>query len=336
MNENKEEIENLFQLIESWDENNIKIALQVVKGNDELKNVMEKRYRPLLNFVGVKSFQSLRTLPKKLNSPKILSKNWKPDENSIQVLKSIPIYEINLENKSLTKFPIWICYLTQLTVLNLGNADGWWYKNKNKIKSIPADIRNLSNLKELRLARAELKNVSKGITELSQLQVLDLHYNNIQELPNLENLSQLININLFLNKLKEINGLEKLTQLQVLNLAANSIKEIRDVFDNLSELQELSLANNRLKILHNSICFLEKLWKLDIYDLPIKGKSPPNFANLKHLQFLRIDGTGTKKLPNFLKDFKKLTILRVQVKGFYYELDNQEEINAFLKKHLEE
>jgi hypothetical protein len=35
-------------LIESWDEDNIKIALQIIKGDGNLKSAVEERYRPLL------------------------------------------------------------------------------------------------------------------------------------------------------------------------------------------------------------------------------------------------------------------------------------------------
>jgi hypothetical protein len=78
-----------------------------------------------------------------LNSPKNISRDWTPDKHSILVLKSIPIYEITLGNKSLTAFPTWICYLSNLTSLNLSNAAGWWYNNENKIPSIPTAIKHL-------------------------------------------------------------------------------------------------------------------------------------------------------------------------------------------------
>lgn len=333
MEENQQEKQNLFQLIESWEEDNIKIALQVIKKNEELKNVVEERYRPLLDFVEAKSLQSIKSLPKKLNTPKFLAQDWQPDTHSIDVLKSIPIHHVKLENKSLTSFPKWLCYLTQLVTLNLGNADNWRHKNKNKIKTIPSEINQLSNLKELFIPRADVKNIPKELGELQQLETLDLQYNEIIELPNLSQLTNLKYLNLFINQLTEVKGLETMTQLRVLHLGANRINKLDDVFGNLKELRELSLASNRFTVLYDSICFLEYLWKLDIYKLPLKGQLPPHFYRLKHLQFLRIDGTGIEKLPTYFQDFQKLKIFRIETEGKYFEFNNTNDINTFIIKH---
>jgi Leucine-rich repeat (LRR) protein len=76
--------------------------------------------------------------------------------------------------------------------------------------SIPTAIKHL---KELKLNCLELKNVPEELCELSQLEVLDLHYNRIEKMPNLSRLVNLNFLNLFINRLKEIKGLEHLTKL---------------------------------------------------------------------------------------------------------------------------
>jgi hypothetical protein len=48
MEQNNQEKDNLFKLIESWDEDNIGIALQIIKGDGNLKYAVEEKYRPLL------------------------------------------------------------------------------------------------------------------------------------------------------------------------------------------------------------------------------------------------------------------------------------------------
>lgn len=118
-----------------------------------------------------------------------------------------------------------------------------------------------------------------------------------------------------------------------MGLSGNNLKKIDDVFGELKELRRLSLAANELTTLHDSICSLEKLWKLDIYRLPLKGKLPPSFAKLKHLTFLRIDGTGIKKkLSAYLKDFKYISTFRCDIDGMdkYIESDNSAEIKEFI------
>ncbi|MGH1337619.1 MAG: hypothetical protein ACRBFS_15980 [Aureispira sp.] len=48
----KQQTENLFEVIESWQKENIALALTLIRHNKTLREATRERYLPLLNFVG--------------------------------------------------------------------------------------------------------------------------------------------------------------------------------------------------------------------------------------------------------------------------------------------
>lgn len=326
---------NLFALIESWEESNLKIALQILKKNADLKAAAEERYMPLLSFVGAKSITSIKSLPKKLNTTKFLKKQWLPDKYSKAVLKTIPIDEIILGNRSLTEFPEWLCYLSKLRILDMRNSDSWKAKNKNKIEKIPAAIEHLESLEELYISRVELKVVPDSLTQLSQLKILDLHYNKLEKLPDLSPLRNLEILHLFINQLTEIKGIEDLSQLGFLNVGANKLTTITNKIGTLENLQVLNLCTNNITALPDSLCALKNLEKLDIYSLPLKGQLPKDFSKLSYLPWLRLNGIGAATLPTCLKAFTNLRTFRCTHNNSTHELYNKPmEVQAFIAENV--
>lgn len=329
------EKQNLFNLIESWEEHNIKIALQIVKNNRALKIAAEERYMPLLSFVNAKSLASLKSLPKKLSTSKFLKKQWFPDVHSQAVLHTIPIDEIVLGNKSLTVFPEWICYLSKLKILDMGNSDSWRAKNANEFDAIPAAIEHLQDLEELYISRVKLKDIPDSLTKLVNLKVLDLHYNRITTLPDLSPLRQLKILYLFINGLTEIKGLEHLIELELLDLGANELSTIISNIDTLAQLRVLNLCSNKIKTLPDALCNLQHLEKLDIYSLPLNGQLPSMFSKLCYLSWLRLDNIGLTVLPSFLKEFTNLRTFRCKLNSRFYEFSQKPAgIQAFLEEHI--
>jgi hypothetical protein len=68
------ETNNLFQLIESWKEENIDLALILVKNNNELKQALISRYAPILDLVGSKNLSALKKIPKNISEKKFYKK----------------------------------------------------------------------------------------------------------------------------------------------------------------------------------------------------------------------------------------------------------------------
>lgn len=329
------EKQNLFNLIESWEEGNIKIALQIIKNNNELKSAAEERYMPLLSFVDAKSLASLKSLPKKLSTPKFLKKQWFPDIHSQAVLQTIPIDEIVLGNRAMTVFPEWICYLSKLRILDVRNSDSWRAKNPNKLEVIPEAIEHLQGLEELYISRVKLEKVPDSLTKLTGLKVLDLHYNQITTLPDLSPLKNLKILHLFINRLTEIKGVEHLRELEFLDLGANELSTLIDNIDVLEQLRVLNLCSNKIKTLPDALCNLRYLEKLDIYSLPLNGQLPRDFVKLNYLPWLRLDNIGLPALPSFLKAFKNLKTFRCKLNDRFYEFSRKPiEIQAFLEENI--
>jgi len=84
------------------------------------------------------------------------------------------------------------------------------------------------HLVSLSLVEEEISDISeiKGLSELTDLQVLRLQYNSISEIKNLDKLTNLQVLELQNNNIKEIKGLENLINLIHLNLWENPVYEM--------------------------------------------------------------------------------------------------------------
>lgn len=104
----------------------------------------------------------------------------------IQLKKLNNLQYINLSYNKFDDFPIALNLLSNLRSLNLSN---------NKFKTIsPATFTkgNYANLRELNLSRNNLKSLSYNITNLTDLKLLNLKYNNEFDKDNLEQLKHLL------------------------------------------------------------------------------------------------------------------------------------------------
>lgn len=139
----------------------------------------------------------------------------------------------------------------------------------------------LKNLTSLTITDIELCDVPEKISQMTQLEELELSYSNLENLPDeFENLINLKKINLTDNdfyKFPEI--LCKLTNLEDICLESNNISEVSSKISNLVNLYHLNLYQNWLKILPVEIGFLPKLKTLDIEQNKVKNIQDIDFVN---------------------------------------------------------
>ncbi|XP_017772294.1 PREDICTED: toll-like receptor 7 [Nicrophorus vespilloides] len=227
--------------------------------------------------------------------------------------------------------------LKELQVLNLGD---------NNMRALPEGVFcPLVNLQTLNLTRNRIRNADRlgfgdgqsrmSICSSSDLQILDLSYNDLQSLSDtagFSRLRRLQQLDLKYNNIGEISGetLTGLVSLRVLNLANNKIEMLpQGMFSGSRELRELHLQNNSLFSLAKGLFHrLEQLLVLDLSGNQLTsghvdagtftGLIRLIVLNLSHNALTRIDGRTFKDIY-----FLQILNLRNNSIGFI-------EDNAFL------
>lgn len=228
---------------------------------------------------------------------------------SIKFFKSLS--EVNIFGTSLTEFPIGFCYTNSLTTFVYGG---------NLTTTIPKEIGNLKNLKNLTLYSLPLKEIPKEIGNLVNLQLLfiddtkgdntaigpfktgGMHYipKEIGNLKMLEHL-ELENNNL-MEVPKEIGSLNKLNDL---GLRDNNLKSLPKEIYNLQNLKILDLSNNPLEYISKEVGKLKKLELLNLRNTKLKSL-PKEIFNLQNLESLMLSNNSLESIPEDIVNLKKL------------------------------
>ncbi|KAH3672401.1 hypothetical protein WICMUC_004237 [Wickerhamomyces mucosus] len=259
--------------------------------------------------------------PDKIDADEDLVKGLDPNSEHISLIHLKIQF---LEDLHLNKFP-------KLKVLNL---------RQNLIEDIH-EVKNISDdLEELDLYDNRIKHISSRLNLKIKLITLDLSFNLIKNIKNIENLINLKNLYFIENKISEITNISHFENLQVLELGGNRLKKI----DNLPlNLRELWIGKNRISKLEN-ISHLKNLKILSIQSnrLTKIENLPPgltelylshngiskleNLDELKNLEILDITSNPIKTLEN-VKQLKNLTDLWAS----YCKFDSFKDVEEQLK-----
>lgn len=179
---------------------------------------------------------------------------------------------------------------------------------KNDVVEIPAEIKELKDLKVLNLTKAySLTTIPPEIGELRDLEVLRLSLTSLEKLP------------------KEIGNLSSLV---FLDASATPINELPEEIGKLKNLESLDIHASGVKTLPDSICDLENLKYLDLSHLELE-KLPADFGNLTKLEELNLFNCNLKILP---RSMERLTSLRSI--NLYDNFELSESYKEFLPKKL--
>lgn len=151
------------------------------------------------------------------------------------------------------------------------------------LSSLPPEISELSDLKELQLGNNKFSEFPKEILSLKNLAILDLSGNPISEVPS------------------DIKSLEK---LQLLNITGLKLHSLPEEFCELSELMDLFAGYNMLKSLPKGFSKLSKLSGLYLHNNEFTS-FPQELANYQSLKNLTL-GSKISKLPKRISRFKSL------------------------------
>ena len=141
--------------------------------------------------------------------------------------------------------------------------------------------------------------------------VLNLMNNNLSKVPSaLSELTELEVLDLSFNQLKQVTGINKLKNLKQLDLSANKLNEFPESVCELEKLEVLSVMYNNLKVLPNSVCKLKRLWGLNLSDNKLSSL-PNDFAELEELVSLFLNNNELRVLPNSVCKMKELRWLNL-------------------------
>ena len=181
-----------------------------------------------------------------------------------------------------------------------------------KLRSVPADVGALINLKALYLDGNSLDTLPPEIARLTHLETLTLSYNKLSSLPaDLKVLSLLRKLSLKANSLSSLpHFLTELTALEELDISENRVTSLPDDLGRLSKLRVLRVSGNAISQLPNSVSKLRSLQELDLSSNPITAlPAPESFPKLKRLN-LKGTQVDDQTVAAYQKMHPKVRLLR--------------------------
>lgn len=178
--------------------------------------------------------------------------------------------------------------------------------------AIPAEIGELSNLKDITFREGGLTGFPFSFEKLVNLEVLSAAFNNISEMPNsIENLPLLKTVLLSNNNFMEIpEVLFTLSKLKTLDLSYNNIQSINSAISNLTNLTSLQLHFNLIDSVPKSMGSMLMLDRIDLNDNKIKIW-PEELCTL-YISSLYLHNNEIASLPSKIGELFNLDILYLQ------------------------
>ncbi|WP_431689394.1 leucine-rich repeat domain-containing protein [Hahella sp. NBU794] len=176
------------------------------------------------------------------------------------------------------------------------------------------ELANPESVKRLRLHCADLTELPDELSWLTNLEYLELSFNNFEALPSVVcKLRQLKKLHIRHNKLRHLNDeLGELQNLKMIHMPNNADIDSATVFIQLAKipnLERLSLGNCGIHKIDASIGDFTQLKVLNLYGNQI-ADLPCEMFGLKKLQFLNLQGNPID-ISNYRNKFasKSLTIV---------------------------
>ena len=208
------------------------------------------------------------------------------------------------------------------------------YGNKKpKLTELPESLSQLTQLQSLDLGNNQLTALPEWLGQLTQLQKLNLSHNQLTALPEwLGQLTQLQKLNLSHNQLTALpEWLGQLTQLQDLNLVENQLTALLESLGQLTQLQRLNLSHNQLTALPESVGQLNQLRFLGLEFNRIEVL-PESLGQLKQLHELWLGDNRLTYIPDSLGNLcslEKLAVGKNQLKSIPASLGALTQLKEF-------
>ena len=172
---------------------------------------------------------------------------------------------------------------------------GELYLDNETLNELPSEIREITNLKVLRVSRAPLRTLPRWLADMEQLEILDLNNNMFDSVPPI---------------------IFSLPSLRQLGLSTNHLSELPPAIGELVNLTALVLPGNDFEELPSSIARLEKLQVLDLGCNSIRTLSH-DVSSLQQLTHLYLWGNPFQEMPLVLRSLTNLRVLDVSQDGVH-------------------
>mmetsp|Transcript_40641 Transcript_40641/g.73189 ORF Transcript_40641/g.73189 Transcript_40641/m.73189 type:complete len:551 (+) Transcript_40641:70-1722(+) len=170
---------------------------------------------------------------------------------------------------------------------------------ENKLPNIPPGIKELKRIRSMDLSQNALTSLGdddiwKSVS--TSLELLDLSFNQLDDVSSLSPLVKLSQIKLNANKLTSLDGInwKELKQLSIVSAVGNELKELSgDIGEFAQSLEHLEVSENKLTALPPNLCDLKKVKVLAVSGNPIKDQKA-----------LKAAEKGAKDLKTYLSKMK--------------------------------
>ncbi|OXB82185.1 UNVERIFIED_CONTAM: hypothetical protein H355_009064 [Colinus virginianus] len=198
--------------------------------------------------------------------------------------------------------------------------------SRNKLKSIPEELLQLSHLKSLLLQHNELSHLPEGFGRLVSLEELDLSNNHLTDIPtSFALLVNLVRLDLACNQLKNLPAdISAMKSLRQLDCSKNCLETVPSELASMASLELLYLRKNKLHSLPElPSCKLLK--ELHAGENQIEILNAENLKHLNSLSVLELRDNKIKSIPDeitLLQKLERLDLANNDISRLPYTLGN--------------
>ncbi|CAH1274663.1 NEURL4 [Branchiostoma lanceolatum] len=256
--------------------------------------------------------------------------DWTEASLRALMMKTSSSKEIDLSDKSLGQIPPDVFSIKDIDILDVSN---------NPLGSIPVNIANLSNLKEVRAAGCGIRYISGNISRCTYLSKVDLSRNpSITTLPvTMKQLRYLKHFALIDCEMKSLpKNLTLLAMIETLDLSNNELSTLPPDISGLKRLKVLILNDNAFEGIPESVESLGHLHCLEMKRNKINNSHGDQKLTVPaHLKTLDMEGNySLKLLPTGLEKLENLEELNISYCGIETLPDSFVKLTSIRRIHL--
>lgn len=200
-------------------------------------------------------------------------------------------FALDLSNCGLNEIPAEIGSLEFLEYLDIGTEsynEDIREEEYNKLDTLPKEIGNLKNLKELSIYGTKIKKLPKEISNLKNLKYINLNGHKFENFPeeicSVENLEFLAIGNFNFDIPDSIAYLKNLKYLYFPDILLNTLPES---IGELTNLEEIYIGRGKIETLPQSMNSLINLKSIGVEESPLSEKIPPEILNQTGVQIVK-------------------------------------------------